>query len=103
MEKRRTAFFSVSLDLSEGRRFKTNTLDVTDKGCFISGVLDVQKGDRLHIVIHELTDRSYIECRVIWVLPWGENIKHPAGFGVLFTHIKSQQREELISLIGKKT
>ena len=109
-QTRRSVFLNIYLDFSstqsknvyEGKRFRTNTLDVTGEGAFISGAIDVQKGDKLHLVINELKDQSPIECTVKWVQPWGETILHPTGFGVIFTGIKSEQKEELIALIGRK-
>lgn len=109
-KKRRSVFLNVYLDFSstqsknapEGKRFRTNTLDVTGEGAFISGAIDVQKGDKLHLVINELNDRSPIECMVIWVQPWGETILHPTGFGVIFTGIKPEQKEELTALLRRK-
>ena len=109
-QKRRSVFLNICLDFSstqskkvpEGKRFRTNTLDVTGEGAFISGAIDVQKGDKLHLVINELKDQTPIECTVKWVQSWGETILHPTGFGVTFTGIKSEQKEELIALIGRK-
>jgi Tfp pilus assembly protein PilZ len=106
-KKRRNVFLNVCLDFSSTqikntcaeKPFKTNTLNVTVEGVFISGAIDVKKGDKLHLVINELNDRSPIKCTVIWVQPWGETIKRPAGFGVIFTSIKPQQKEELTALM----
>jgi hypothetical protein len=110
-QKRRSVFLNVYLDFSstknknapKGKRFRTNTLDVTGEGAFISGAIDVKKGDKLHLVINELNDQIPIECTVIWIQPWGETILHPTGFGVIFTGIKPEQKEELTTLMhGKK-
>jgi hypothetical protein len=109
-QKRRSVFLNVYLDFSstqsknvpEGKPFRTNTLDITGEGAFISGAIDVQKGDKLHLVINELNDRSPIECTVKWVQPWGETILHPTGFGVIFTGIKPEQKEELTALMRGK-
>ena len=109
-QKRRSVFLNISLDFSatqskdvpEGKLFKTNTLDVTGEGAFIAGAIHVQKGDKLHLIINELKDQSPIRCTVMWVQPWGETILHPAGFGVAFTGIKPEQKEELIALISRK-
>ena len=110
-KKRRIIFLNVSIDFSSSstknvfneKLFKTNTIDVSDEGAFISGSMGVKKEDNVHLVIRELTDQSPIECTVIWVQPWGETIKHPAGFGVLFTGINPQQKEELAALLRKRT
>lgn len=109
-EKRQNVFLNVYPDLSsiqrkntpEGKRFRTNTLDVTEAGAFILGAIDVKKGDKLHLVINELNDQSPIECTVMWVQPWGETISQPTGFGVIFTSIKPEQKEELITLLHGK-
>lgn len=110
-QKRQSLFLNVLLDFSsiqskkalEGKRFRANTLDVTEEGAFISGAIDVKKGDKLHLIINELNDQSPIECTVMWVQPWGETIGHPTGLGVIFTGIKPQQKEELTTLMyGKK-
>ena len=108
--KRRSIYLNVYLDFSstqskkvpEGKRFRTNTLDVTGEGAFISGAIDVKKGDKFHLVINELKDQSSIECTVMWAQPWGETILRPTGFGVIFTGIKPQQKEELTTLLREK-
>jgi Tfp pilus assembly protein PilZ len=110
-QKRQNVFLNVYLDISsiqskntpEGKRFSTNTLDVTEAGAFILGDIDVKKGDKLHLVINELNDQSPIECTVMWVQPWGETISQPTGFGVIFTGIKPQQEKELITLLHVET
>jgi hypothetical protein len=109
-QKRQNIFLNVYLEISstqsknapEGKRFRTNTLDVTEEGAFISGAIDVKKGEKFHLVINELNDQSPIQCTVMWVQPWGETIWHPSGFGVIFTGIKSEQKEELTALIHGK-
>ena len=109
-QERRSVFLNVCLDFSaaqiknvpDGKLFRTNTLDVTGEGAFISGAIDLQKGDKLHLVIDELKDRSPIQCTVKWVQPWGETILRPTGFGVTFTAIKPEQKEELLALISRK-
>jgi hypothetical protein len=110
-QKRQSIFLNVYLDFLSGqrnntpgeKRFRTNTLDVTDEGAFIAGAIDVQKGDKFHLVINELKDSIPIECTVMWVQPWGETILRPTGFGVIFTGIKPQQKEELAALLrGRK-
>lgn len=109
-QERRSVFLNVSLDFSttqsknvpHEKPFRTNTLDVIGEGAFISGAIDVQKGDKFHLVINELKDQSPIQCTVKWVQPWGETILHPIGFGVTFTGIKPEQKEELIALISRK-
>jgi hypothetical protein len=106
-QKRQSIFLNVYLDFSsiqrnnapQEKRFRTNTLDVTDEGAFIAGAIDVEKGDKFHLVINELKDHSPIECTVMWVHPWGETILRPPGFGVIFTGIKPQQKEELATLL----
>jgi hypothetical protein len=107
-QRRQNVFLNVYVDLSstqskkaaEGKGFRSNTLDVTEEGAFISGAIDVKKGDKLHLVINELKDQSPIECTVMWVQPWGETILQPPGFGVIFTGIKPQQKEELTTLLS---
>jgi hypothetical protein len=110
-QKRRSVFLNVCLDFSstqsknapKEKSFRTNTLDVTGEGAFISGAIDVKKGDKFHLVINELKDQSPIQCTVMWVQPWGETILHPTGFGVTFTGITPQQKEELTTLLrGEK-
>jgi len=110
-QKRQSIFLNVYLDFSSGqrnsapeeKRFRTNTLDITDEGAFIAGAIDVQRGDKFHLVINELKDHTPIECTVMWVQPWGETILRPPGFGVIFTSITPQQKKELAALLrGRK-
>lgn len=109
-QKRQNIFLNVYLDFSstqsknapEGKRFRTNTLDATEEGAFISGAIEVKKGDKIHLVINELKDQSPIQCTVMWVQPWGETILQPTGLGVIFTGIKPQQKEELTTLVCVK-
>jgi hypothetical protein len=109
-QKRQNVFLNVCLDFSftfnkkasAEKPFKTNTLDATGEGAFISGAIDVKKGDKLHLVLNELKDKSPIECMVKWIQPWGETILHPTGFGVIFTSIKPEQKDELTALTREK-
>jgi len=77
-KKRQSIYLNVYVDFSSSqinnghkeKRFRTNTLDVTEEGAFIACAIAVQRGDKYHLVINELKDHTPIECTVMWVQPW---------------------------------
>jgi len=112
LQKRKGLFLNVHLDLSKNgnqpqtelskNAIRANTVDVSELGGFILGVLDVEFGDKVKLVINELQDRSPIEGIVKWHLPWGQSARHLPGCGVRFIRLTADQKNELSALLNKK-
>lgn len=82
---------------------RVNTVNVSEGGLFIHTNLPFKEDQLFTLVINELSDHAPIQCKMKWLLPWGESMVHLPGFGAEFTAIKPNQLEELSFLIkGKK-
>jgi hypothetical protein len=102
-KKRKRLFLNVSLDFFNPNDsqlpVKANTVDVSEEGSFILGTMEVQKGEKIQLVINELDDQTPIQCTIKWIMPWGQSHNHLPGFGTRFDSMTHQQRDQLQVLL----
>lgn len=73
---------------------KTVTLDISKAGCFIITSRERQLDTPVEIIFHDLSDQSPVTAQIQRIVPWGKGNQIP-GIGVMFTHIKKNQLDEL--------
>jgi hypothetical protein len=114
--KRYNLFLNVRLDMSQLLQpdvtlppvstdsfIRVNTVNISEDGLFIQTCIPLKEIETFTIIINELTDHTAIQCKLKWMLPWGESIHHLPGFGAEFTIIKPNQKEELAAILHRKS
>jgi hypothetical protein len=100
---RKKAHFNVLLsktgDFSEKDIDLTVTINVSEGGCFLYSVDDLQNGAKVMMVLKELEDQKPIIGEVKWKIRWGEAMQIP-GIGVKFEDINEGQFAEICKKIG---
>ncbi|PLX82377.1 MAG: hypothetical protein C0617_14795 [Desulfuromonas sp.] len=103
--QRMTTYFSVLLsnrpDFPPEATEKTNTLDLSEGGCFIISSSPWEVGSRAWVRIMELDDDTPMEVEVRMHRPWGAGKKLP-GLGVAFLNLLPGQRMRVEALLGGK-
>jgi len=76
----------------------TNTIDVSEDGCFLYAGEDWAGCEEVWLKVQELGEEPAILGHVRWATPWGTALQLP-GVGLEFDEITSSQREEIKKLI----
>ena len=100
-EERRNLVLSVLVrETPDGEPFRASIANVSRGGFFVVTPRE-RGGDRVHLEIQELTDRTPIVCETRWAMPWGASRRSLPGYGVAIDSIRDGQRAELEKLLAE--
>jgi Tfp pilus assembly protein PilZ len=80
---------------------KTITVNVSNNGVFLFGVVDKKIGDTITFIIKDLDDKTPISGVVRWCTRWESSSRIP-GYGIEFSTITSGQVQQISNLILEK-
>jgi len=95
---------SVNVIISENDQFsgyteKSCTLNVSESGLFVITSSPFWKeGQRIYVVINEISSRTPIICTIVRKIFWGEEPLCTPGISIRFDSILNSQQDELFTL-----
>lgn len=101
-EERREKFWNVEILKSaiELKEKFLNTKDVSPSGIYIICSTPLELGQEVEFLILELEDKTPIKAVVRWRQVWGNQNNFPAGMGVEFKQVTTQQIAQIEEKLG---